>query len=193
MKRPSVVVIAGPNGAGKSTLAPALLQGHLAVDHFVNADVIASGLSAYAPDRAALAAGRIMIQQMRSLARARESFAFETTLSSRTFAPWLQGLRAEGYGVHLVFLWLPGTEVAEARVQSRVESGGHDIPVPAIRRRYHSGVRNFFGLYQGLTTTWRVYDSSGAPRSVANGEGSEVLRVDDPSVWQEILRAGTDV
>lgn len=193
MDRPVVVVIAGPNGAGKSTLAPALLQGHLEVDRFVNADVIAQGLSAFAPERAAIRAGRIMLQQMRDLAQARESFAFETTLSSRSFAPWLDELRGQGYGVHLLFLWLPSPEVAEARVRSRVEAGGHDIPVEAIHRRYHSGLRNFFRLYRGLASTWRVYDSSGSPRTVAYGEGDSVVKVDQPSIWQEILGAGTDV
>lgn len=193
MNRPVVVVIAGPNGAGKSTVAPALLQGRLEVDRFVNADVIAQGLSAFAPERAAIRAGRVMLAQMRDLAQARESFAFETTLSSRTFAPWLDGLRKQGYRVDLLFLWLPSPEFAEARVRSRVESGGHNIPREAIHRRYYSGIQNFFRLYRGLANTWRVYDSSETPQAIANGEGSAVVKVDQPSIWQEILRVGADV
>jgi len=117
--RPSVVILAGPNGAGKSTAAPELLQEELAVSEFVNADVIARGLSAFDPDRAAMAAGRVMLARLNELARQRESFAFETTLASRSFAPWLRDLRASGYAVHLLFLWLSSPELAVARRPSR--------------------------------------------------------------------------
>ena len=102
--RPSVVVLAGPNGAGKSTAAPALLQGALGVTEFVNADAIARGLSAFDAERAALPAGRVMLRRLRDLARQRVSFAFETTLASRSFAPWLAELKRDGYSIHIVFL-----------------------------------------------------------------------------------------
>jgi predicted ABC-type ATPase len=98
---PLVVVIAGPNGAGKSTTAPGLLKGALAVSEFVNADTIAAGLSAFAPESVAITAGRTMLARLRTLASARQNFAFETTLASRTFAPWLRQLKADGYRVHL--------------------------------------------------------------------------------------------
>src|SRR4051794_8354678 len=110
--RPSVVVIAGPNGSGKSTAAPELLHGVLGVSEFVNADIIAQGLSAFNPERAAMAAGRIMLARIKGLAETRESFAFETTLASRSFAPWISGLIAGGYDFGLVFLWLPSPEMA---------------------------------------------------------------------------------
>jgi predicted ABC-type ATPase len=99
---PKVVVIAGPNGAGKSTTAPAVLRNALRVREFVNADTIATGLSAFSPETAVIAAGRLMLDRVRGLARERRDFAFETTLASRTFAPWLKGLQAEGYTFHLV-------------------------------------------------------------------------------------------
>src|SRR5579864_6087634 len=102
--KPHVIVVAGPNGAGKSTAAPYLLRDALEVREFVNADAIASGLSAFLPDSVAIAAGRIMIARMRHLAKAREDFAFETTLASRSFVPWLAGLQRTGYHVHLLFL-----------------------------------------------------------------------------------------
>src|SRR5262245_44459100 len=125
---PSVVILAGPNGAGKSTVAPALLQGPLAVNEFVNADVIARGLSAFDPQSVALAAGRVMRTRLRELAAQRISFAFETTLASRSLAPWLAGLKTDGYHVHLVFLWLPSADFAVDRVAQRVKTGGHAIP-----------------------------------------------------------------
>ena len=132
--RPSVVIVAGPNGAGKSTVAPALLQGALAVDEFVNADAIASGLSAFDPAGAAIAAGRVMLARLHELAEQRVSFAFETTLASRTFAPWLRELKASGYGIQVLFLWLPSAEFALDRVADRVRGGGHNVPAGTVRR-----------------------------------------------------------
>jgi len=105
---------AGPNGAEKSTLAPRLLKGALGVSEFVDADVIAGGISGFDPERAAFAAGRVMLTRVRALAEQRVSFAFETTLASRSFAPWIVRLKRAGYEVHLVFLALPAAEVAVA-------------------------------------------------------------------------------
>ena len=191
--RPSVVILAGPNGAGKSTAAPELLQGELAVTEFVNADVIARGLSAFDPDRAAMAAGRVMLARLDELARQRESFAFETTLASRTFAPWLRDLRASGYAVHLFFLWLSSADLAVERVADRVRSGGHDVPADTIRRRYRAGVRNLFSLYQPIVTTWAVYDCSGLKSQlIAEGLESAPLKVYDRKVWATVQQRGTE-
>ena len=123
MARPSVVILAGPNGAGKSTVAPALLAGALGVTEFVNADDIARGLSAFNPAGVSISAGRVMLARVRDLARQRASFAFETTLASRSFAPWLRELKTSGYDVHMLFLWLPSAEFAVARVAERVREG----------------------------------------------------------------------
>jgi predicted ABC-type ATPase len=121
---PKVVVIAGPNGAGKSTAAPAVLRNALRVNEFVNADTIAAGLSAFSPDAVAIAAGRIMLERLRELAREGRDFAFETTLASKSFAPWLRTLQSDGYTCHLVYLWVPTVELAIARVAERVRRGG---------------------------------------------------------------------
>lgn len=189
--RPSVVILAGPNGAGKSTAAPALLQGALAVNEFVNADVIARGLSAFDPDSAAIAAGRVMLARLRELAEQRASFAFETTLASRTFAPWLRELGASGYEIHLVFLWLSSPELAIERVADRVRNGGHHIPDHVVRRRYAAGTRNLFDLYQQVTTSWVLYNSSGPqPTLVAEGLESQPERVYDTDVWAIVRRQG---
>lgn len=191
--RPSVVIMAGPNGAGKSTAAPELLQGELAVNEFVNADVIASGLSAFDPDRAAITPGRVMLGRLKELARQRESFAFETTLASRSFVPWLQDLRASGYAVHLFFLWLSSPDLAVERVAHRVRSGGHNVPADTIRRRYRAGVRNLFGLYQPVVTSWAVYDCSGLKSQlVAEGLESAPLKVYDRNVWAAIQQQRTE-
>ena len=113
---PLVIAIAGPNGAGKSTTAPSLLRDALRVSEFVNADAIAGGLSAFRPDSVAIPAGRVMLERMRQLAKARADFVFETTLASRSFAPWLARLKCGGYRVHILFLWLESADLAVNRV-----------------------------------------------------------------------------
>ncbi len=188
---PRVVVIAGPNGAGKSTLAPALLRDGLGLLDFINADTLAAGLSAFAPERAALEAGRLMLKRMRDLAARRASFAFETTLATRSYARWLSELRAEGYQAHLVFIWLSSPELAVARARERVRDGGHDIPEEVIRRRYDKGLRNFLTLYRPLANTWAVYDNSlrRKPVLVASGRGAAVSDVYRPEQWAQISEA----
>lgn len=183
------MILAGPNGAGKSTAAPFLLRDTLAVAEFVNADRIAQGLSAFNPENVAIQAGRLMLARLSELARRRETFAFETTLASRSFAPWLQARRAEDYRIDLVFLWLPDPEMAVQRVAERVARGGHHVPTDVVRRRYAAGLRNFFGLYQSVVSAWRLYDASrpGPPRLIAEGE-EEGVSTADRQVWDELVR-----
>jgi predicted ABC-type ATPase len=189
-----VVVLAGPNGAGKTTVAPVLLNELLGVTEFVNADTLAGGLSGFAPERAALAAGRVMLARLHELARQRRSFAFETTLASRSFAPWLARLKQGGYAVHVVFLWLPAPEIALERVAARVRLGGHSIPDETVKRRFHSGLRNFFRLYQALANTWWMYDNSGGgrPTLVARGSGRRATEIADARRWRTVTRMAYD-
>ena len=166
---PNVVVIAGPNGSGKSTTAPKLLRDTLKVEEFINADVIASGLSAFAPERAAFPAGRIMLRRMKELAEQRENFALESTLSSRSLAPWLINLRSNGYVVHLIFLWLVDANLAVKRVAERVKTGGHGIPEEIVRRRYTRSIGNSFNIYRPIADSWLMLDNSlqDSPKPVA--------------------------
>jgi len=187
---PSIVVIAGPNGSGKSTAAPSLLRDFVGVREFVNADVIAQGLSAFDVARAAVPAGRIMLARLKDLAASQASFAFETTLAARSFAPWLKELRLAGYQTHLMFLWLPTPEMAISRVASRVGRGGHDIPSDTVRRRYRSGLENFFQLYRPIVDSWAMFDNSDRngydliARQLSNYE----LEVKNPEIWNSLLR-----
>ena len=188
-KRPHLIVIAGPNGAGKSTTAPSLLKGMLHVTEFVNADLIAQGLSAFKPEMTAFQAGRIMLERMHYLANKRINFSFETTLASKTFAPWITELREMGYVFHLVFLWLPNEEFAINRVAERVRMGGHNVPEDAIRRRYHAGLRNFFNLYRPLADSWVFYDNSVAkPTLIAYSNQEQRLIVPDSIIWHTIVK-----
>lgn len=185
---PSIVVIAGPNGAGKSTIAPLFLRDLLGVREFVNADAIARGLSGFDADAAAIAAGRVMLARLRELQQRHSSFAFETTLASRSFAPRLANARRLGYRIHVVFLWLPSEEIAITRVRERVRQGGHDIPEDVVRRRYQRGLRNFFLLYMPLADRWTVYDNSAVegPRQIATGGTRLQERCDDEDTWKAI-------
>lgn len=187
---PQVILIAGPNGAGKSTLAPYLLRDTLGLTEFVNADTIALGLSAYNPNTVAVEAGRIMLKRLRVLAAQRASFAFESTLASRTYAPWLDGLKQTGYKFQLLYLWLRSPELAEQRVNERVQAGGHDVPRDVIRRRYYKGLRNFFHLYQSLADSWGIYDNSisGESVMVAKGSGLNIRKILQAETWQEFVK-----
>ena len=131
-----------------------------------------------------------MLSRLHELSQHRQSFAFETTLASRHFAPWLRGLVESGYSADILFLWLSSPDLAVARVRSRVMLGGHDVPEAVVRRRYRRGLRNFFELYQPLATTWRVYDSavSDDPLLIASGSGETVADVNDLATWARIRR-----
>jgi predicted ABC-type ATPase len=185
---PLVVVLAGPNGAGKSTSAARLLRGALSVDEFVNADTIAQGLSAYRPETAAVTAGRVMLDRLRFLARENRDFAFETTLAGRGHARWLQGLRADGYRAHLIFLALPAADLAVARVAERVRQGGHDVPEAVVRRRFVAGLRNFFGVYRSIVDGWHMYDNSTVtgPRLIAYRAPDASTTMADQVAWHRL-------
>ena len=187
-RTPVVVVLGGPNGAGKSTSAEHLLRGALAVDEFVNADTIAQGLSAYRPQAAAVAAGRVMLDRLRYLARERRDFAFETTLAGRGHAQRLRDLRGSGYRAHLVFLSLPSADLAVARVADRVRRGGHDVPEEVVRRRFAAGLRSLFTDYPNVVDSWQVYDNSDltGPRLIASRTPGMEPIVDDPTAWDHL-------
>lgn len=165
------------------------LKGTLGVTEFVNADTIALGLSAFQPESVAFHAGRVMLERIHRLARERLNFAFETTLASRTFAPWIEELKKTGYIFHLVFLWLPNPEFALARVAERVRMGGHNVPEEIVRRRYGKGIRNFFRLYKPLADTWFFYDNSvaGTLNLLASGEREIGISIENRLIWKQIL------
>ena len=186
---PQVIIIAGPNGAGKTSLAPFLLRDRFTAFAFVNADAIASGLSAFEPDSVAIEAGRVMLGRLHELSERKESFAFETTLAARSYGAWLKHLRQEGYEVHLIFVWLRSVELAIERVSERVRRGGHAVPQQEIRRRYERGVFNLFELYLPLSDTWVIYDNSerDKPSRIATGGGGTPPKISRPDAWQILL------
>jgi predicted ABC-type ATPase len=159
--RPRIIIIAGPNGAGKTTFAREFLPNEAACPMFVNADLIAAGLSPFAPDQAAVQAGRLMLAAIAQHVARRESFAFETTLSGRGYARHIPQWRESGYFVELFFLRLPHADMAVQRVAERVRQGGRHIPEATIRRRFVSGLELLHTVYQPLVDQWAVYDNAG--------------------------------
>ncbi|HVE44863.1 MAG TPA: zeta toxin family protein [Gammaproteobacteria bacterium] len=181
---PHVIIIAGSNGSGKSTAAPVLLQDAVHIKDFVNADVIAQGLSAFQPEKAAIQAGRIMLDRIKTLAKEKTNFAFETTLASRTFAGWIETLKEQGYHFHLVFLWLKNAELAISRVADRVKIGGHSVPETTIRRRYISGLKNFFNLYCPIANSWQLYDNSNNKLTLMASNIQATVNIENKEIWK---------
>ena len=166
----NILIIAGPNGAGKTTFARNYLLNEADDPTFINADMIAEGLNPFQPERSAFAAGRIMLRMIDEYVRRGESFAFETTLSGRSYARSIPEWQAEGYWITLCFLLLPTPEMAVSRVRNRVREGGHHVDEEVVRRRFDAGWRNFENLYRIIVDEWILYDSSQeTPRIVTRG------------------------
>jgi predicted ABC-type ATPase len=155
-----IIIVAGPNGAGKTTFAREYLPKEAGCPIFINADLIAEGLSPFNPAVVAIRSGRIMLQMIREHAERGDSFAFETTLAGRNYARAIPRWQAEGYSVTLIFLSLATPEIAISRVAERVCQGGHHVPEDVVRRRFVAGRENFETLYKPLVDEWILYDNT---------------------------------
>jgi predicted ABC-type ATPase len=162
VKNKTVYIIAGPNGSGKTTFAKLFLPDYVQCPNFVNADLIAQGLAPFEPRAAAIKAGKLVLQQIHEYTKRGVDFAFETTLSGKSYASLLAELKARGYSLHLFFLWIPSAELAIARIKDRVAEGGHHVPAEDVRRRFARGIHNFFTLYESLLDSWILFDNSKA-------------------------------
>jgi predicted ABC-type ATPase len=167
---PRCIIIAGPNGAGKTTFAREFLPHDAGIVHFVNVDLIASGLSPLRPELAALAAGRLFLGELNRLANLRADFAFETTLSGLGYLKHLRRWKIVGYNIQMIFLQLASPRIAFRRIAARVKQGGHNVPRDDVVRRFARGWQNFQTVYRPLADSWAVYDNSGAtPRLLETG------------------------
>ena len=186
MKTKNVYIIAGPNGSGKTTFAKKFLPKYCT--HFINADLIAQGLSPFSPVAAAMKAGRLVLKEIEEMSGKGASFAFETTLSGKTYLSLLNKLKNKGYRIHLFFLWIPNSGLALERIKDRVASGGHDVPAVDVRRRFRRSIENFFKIYEPLLNTWMLYDNSGSePLLVAEKIGDK-LSVKDEDLFKTISK-----
>ena len=166
----NILIIAGPNGAGKTTFATEFLLNEAGCRTFINADMIAAGLNPFEPERSAVEAGRLMLRIIDRYVSRGENFAFETTLSGRTYARMIPSWQGRGYWVRLCFLRLPTADMAVARVRNRVLEGGHNVEEEVVRRRFDAGWRNFQQLYRDIVNEWMLYDATEEfPKLVAEG------------------------
>ena len=153
-------IIAGCNGAGKTTASFTILPEVLHCKEFINADEIAKGLSPFQPESVAMQAGRIMLARMDELLQKGETFAFETTLATKSYKQKIEWAQANGYEVTLLFFWLDSPNMAKKRVAQRVAEGGHSIPSETIERRYHNGITNLFAIYIDMVDICYIFDNS---------------------------------
>jgi len=182
----AIYIIAGPNGAGKTTFATTFLPDYVQCTEFLNADLIAVGLSPFAPSIQNFRASELMLERMQKLLDSRKTFSFETTLAARSYSRRIPEWRAMGYEVFLFFLWLPTEELAIERVANRVRQGGHDIPVPTIRQRYRRGLSNFNRLYRPVVDGWLLLDASQFPPTEVARHEEQGQAIADPKLWRHI-------
>jgi predicted ABC-type ATPase len=187
-KSPNLYIIAGPNGAGKTTFAREFLPHYADCYEFVNADLIAGGLSPFQPDRVAIQAGKLMLEQIHSLGKRGVDFGFETTLSGRTYVKLVQDLKKRGYQIHLCFLWLPNIKLALDRIAERVQKGGHNIPEGVVRRRFGKGLYNLFNIYRLLVNFWILVDNSCSVPDILALEKSGNLSILNEKKFSKILK-----
>jgi predicted ABC-type ATPase len=194
MSEKKILIIAGPNGAGKTTFAREFLPNEAGCPTFVNADLIAAGLSPFSPESAAIKAGRLMLEEMQSHVKKGNSFAIETTVSSLGYVRKIREWRAQRYQIKLYFLALKTEDMAHARVAERVLQGGHHVPSEVISRRFHAGFGNFREVYRNEVDWWRWYDNSDVLSVLIDeGHNFEKPTMKDPDMENAtaaLIRAG---
>lgn len=179
-------IIAGCNGAGKTTASYTILPEILDCKEYVNADEIAKGLSPFRPEKASIQAGKLMLTRIKNLISEGENFAFETTLSTRSYSQLIKQAKEKGFEVYLLFFWLHSSQLAVERVRVRVLEGGHNIPNDVILRRYENGLKNFFNLYLPIVDQWFLIDNSGEPYEVIAENLEGELNVYDRGTWNKL-------
>lgn len=190
---PNLYIIAGCNGAGKTTASFTVLPEMLNCDEFINADEIARGLAPFNPDKAAIEAGKLMLTKINQLITKQKDFAFETTLSSRSFKNTIAKAKNHNYQVTLVFFWLDSVELAIERVKSRVLEGGHNIAQGVIIRRYYSGIYNLFHLYMPICDYWMIFNNSiTPPELIAEGYLNADVDIKNSCTFEKIKRQSHD-
>jgi predicted ABC-type ATPase len=184
----NLYIISGCNGAGKTTASFTVLPEMLNCKEFVNADEIAKGLSPFQPEKVGLEAGKIMLTRIKELVKQRIDFAFETTLSTKSYVQLIHAAQEQGYFITLVFFWLNSPELAVERVLSRVISGGHNIPLDIIYRRYKRGLINLSELYMPICDYWLIIDNSEPPQKViAEGFKNKNIKIHNQDIFEQII------
>jgi predicted ABC-type ATPase len=178
-------ILAGCNGAGKTTASFQVLPELLNCNEFINADDIAKLISPFNPESAAILAGRVMLSEIQNLIEAGKTFCFETTLSAKSYKNYIRIAQEKGYEITLLFFWLNSVDLAIERVRARVRSGGHNIPINTIKRRYKAGLMNLFQIYLPIVDNFMIFDSSNAVLDlIASKRLNQLIKINNASTWQ---------
>jgi predicted ABC-type ATPase len=180
-------IIAGPNGAGKTTFATRFLPVYADCHNFINPDLLARAFSPFDPDAGMLRAGRTVLERIAEFSQAPTDFAFETTLSGRTYVPLLHKAKAAGFQLHMYYLWVPSAELALLRIRHRVESGGHNVPEVHVRRRFGRSLRNLFKLYRPLLDTLHFFDNASEPPQLVFKDEAGKTTLSDARLYEDLL------
>jgi len=188
MKNKNVYIIAGPNGSGKTTFARTFLPEYAKCDRFINADLIASGLSPFSPQQVAIKSGKLVLEQIKEYSESGVDFGFETTMSGVTYLKYFKMLKEKGYKIHIFFLWIPSSQLAVARVKDRVAQGGHNVPIADIKRRFERSTEKFFKQYRLLADKWILFNNAESkPRIIAKKQNAHI-DVIDQGLFEEITK-----
>jgi len=186
MHHPKLYIVAGPNGAGKTTFAKKFLPEQVHCLEFVNADLIAAGLSPLNVKAAEVRAGWLMLDRIHELAGQKKDFAFETTLAGLSYVNFLKKMKAGGYEIHLFYLWISDAKLALKRIAERVKAGGHDVPAKVVERRFAKSLNNLFKIYWNLAESVSLIDNSGSiPKAIAS-ERASIREVFIPELFGKI-------
>jgi predicted ABC-type ATPase len=187
---PTLYVIAGPNGVGKTTFADRYLPQTIRELEFVNADLIARGLSPYDPDSAAMEAGRTALTRIRQLVEEKRSFTWETTMSGKTAVGWLKSAKESGFKIKCYFLWVMQVEITLDRIRQRVSEGGHNIDPLVSQRRFYKTLQNFFTVYRPLFDSWKLFANDDNVRRLIAAQKDGRLAIRDKTAFEKIMQEG---
>ena len=185
-------IIAGSNGSGKTTFAKEFLPHYAKCSNFINADLIAQGLSPFSPAAMGIKAGRLLLSQVHEFIKQKVDFAFETTLAGRSYVNLIKEAKSRGYSIHIFFLWISDVKLTSERIRQRVRAGGHDVPTEDVKRRFSRSLRNFKELYRPLSDVWILFNNSGEkPAVIAQGIDKDITII-NTYLYQELFGGMND-
>jgi len=188
MEYKNIYIIAGPNGSGKTTFAKTFLPEYAKCERFINADLIAAGLSPFSPQQAAIKSGKLVLEQIKEYSKNGVDFGFETTMSGVTYLKYFKMFKEKGYEINIFFLWIPDPKLAIARIKDRVAQGGHNVPVKDIKRRFNRSIENFFTHYHLLADKWILFNNAELkPKIIAKKQNTQIDIIDN-DLFEDIIK-----